>query len=182
MIIILMEPRISGDMVDVVCRWLGKNRWIRSESEGFSIGVWFLWNEAEIDVKLRYAYASFLHFVVKSSRGKQWEITIVYVNPNATRRKQPWGKLDESSIEAPWILIGDFNCVLRDEERSSGRGASTILEAWVSQKGMVDLGYDGAAFTWSHGTSFQTSRAARLDRALCGVHGEVYSRRPMLDI
>lgn len=169
MIIVLMEPRISGELADAVCWKIGKNYWVRSESEGFSGGIWVLWSEEDVEVKLRYAHASFLHFAVKSNGGKQWEFTAIYANPNATERKHIWGKLDELRIKAPWILIGDFNCVLKDEERSSGRGASSSFQAWVRQQGLVDLEYDGAAFTWSHGTSIQTRRAACLDGAICDV-------------
>lgn len=31
---------------------------------------------------------------------------------------------------------------------------------------MIDLGYEGATFTWRHGLSVSTSKAARFDRAL----------------
>lgn len=38
-IVILMEPQISGEAVDKVCRGLGRKRWIRSEARGFSGGI-----------------------------------------------------------------------------------------------------------------------------------------------
>lgn len=38
-IVILLEPRISGDSADVVCKKLGLRCWIRSEAIGFSRGV-----------------------------------------------------------------------------------------------------------------------------------------------
>lgn len=37
--IILIEPRISGDLADRVCESLGKTKWIRSEARGFSGGI-----------------------------------------------------------------------------------------------------------------------------------------------
>lgn len=60
-IIILVELRISGGIADDVCKKLGKNRWVRSESESFSKGVWCLWDEEEIEVKLT-------HFLCPCSR------------------------------------------------------------------------------------------------------------------
>lgn len=41
-IIVLIEPRINGEVADVVCKKLGKKTWIRSEAFGFSDGVWVL--------------------------------------------------------------------------------------------------------------------------------------------
>lgn len=32
MIVILVEPRVSGEVADRVCKSLGKKRWIRSEA------------------------------------------------------------------------------------------------------------------------------------------------------
>lgn len=57
--------------------------------------------------------------------------------------------------------------MLREEERSSGRGVSTSFQAWTEKKWLIDLGYEGVAFTWSHGVSLMTRRAAQLDRSLC---------------
>lgn len=38
-VIILLEPKINGDIADDVCKSLGKSRWVRSEAEGFSGGI-----------------------------------------------------------------------------------------------------------------------------------------------
>lgn len=53
MILILMESKKSGAMEDEICKKLGKNRWIRSEDDGFNGGVWLLWKEEDVEVNLR---------------------------------------------------------------------------------------------------------------------------------
>lgn len=68
-IIILIEPRISGEFADRVCRRLGKKTWIRVEAVGFSGGIWVMWEEDEICVKLEAAHRSFLHMEVRSANG-----------------------------------------------------------------------------------------------------------------
>lgn len=45
-------------------------------------------------------------------------------------------------------------------------GESTAFQAWVNQKGMIDLGFVGARFTWNHGTNTTARHLARLDIAI----------------
>lgn len=40
-IVILLEPRISREIVDRVCKKLGNKKWARAKAFGFSGGVWF---------------------------------------------------------------------------------------------------------------------------------------------
>lgn len=54
--------------------------------------------------------------------------------------------LDELKIERPWLVIGDFNCVLRGEGQSLGRGISSCFVEWVEQRGHIDLGFVGPIF------------------------------------
>lgn len=48
---------------------LGKKRWIRSEAATFTDGVWILWNEEDINLRLEVADKFFLHLVVRSTGG-----------------------------------------------------------------------------------------------------------------
>lgn len=63
MVVILLEPRVSGEVADVICKSLGKNRWIRSEALGFLSEVWVLWNEEDLILELEYTGREFFTFV-----------------------------------------------------------------------------------------------------------------------
>lgn len=65
-IMVLLEPRISGDIEDEVCRKLGKKRWLRLEAAGFSGGIWVMWEDEEIGVRLKKVNKFFLHLEVES--------------------------------------------------------------------------------------------------------------------
>lgn len=84
-------------------------------------------------------------------------------------RNQLWPALDELERGAPWLLLGDFNCVLKGDERSSGTGVSEGFTNWVMKNGLIDLRYTGQKFTLHHGGSVDNIKAARLDRGLCDV-------------
>lgn len=52
MMIVLLEPKISGSGASEVCNKLGKTHWICLEADGFSEGVWLLWNADDVQVDL----------------------------------------------------------------------------------------------------------------------------------
>lgn len=43
---------------------------------------------------------------------------------NGNIRRLLWDALDELKVENPWMLIGDFNCTLSDDERYIPGGTS----------------------------------------------------------
>lgn len=147
-LVILLEPRINGDSANAVCRrMLGKTRWVRSEATGFSGGVWMLWDKDEFSLELKYHDKKFLYFWVRSREGLEWELTAVYAYHNPSIRKFLWGKLSEVKISRPWVLAGDFNCVLMEEECSSNNGASSCFRSWVEENCLLDVGFIGSTFT-----------------------------------
>lgn len=116
-VIILSEPQIDGETIERVCKRLGKKHWARSEALGFSWGVWVLWDEEEVGMKLMVARRSFLHMEVQIRDEENWMMTAVYASPQPGIRKFIWDQLDSLKLDRPWMLIGDFNCVQNDEER-----------------------------------------------------------------
>lgn len=118
--IILIKPRISIFGASDVCQRLGKTHRIRSEDNGFSGGVWLLWNEETIKVELLNVNKSFIHIAIKSVGIRRWLFIVVYASPKAHTRKLLWLALDEPQFGDPWMIIKYFNCDLNREEWSSG--------------------------------------------------------------
>lgn len=46
-------------------------------------------------------------------------------------------------------------------------GASTCFQSRVATGELIDMGFIGAKYTWSHGNSPEVRKMARPDRALC---------------
>lgn len=63
-IVILLEPRTRGETADKVCKKLGKKRWVRSKLVGFSGGVWVIWDDEEVELKMMTIRRSFIHMKV----------------------------------------------------------------------------------------------------------------------
>lgn len=68
MMLILLEPKVSGLIAGGVCRGLGMSSWCHSGSEGFSGRIWILWNE-EITVSVRNIHKFSVHAKGESAGG-----------------------------------------------------------------------------------------------------------------
>lgn len=143
-ILILLESRISGATADGVCKKLGMRSWIRSKARGFSGGVWVLWDDAAVQLDLAYDDYFFLHLLARSADGRLWEVVVVYASPKLAVWRSLWGKLDGICVSRQWVIVGDFNCMLLDDERNSNSGASSSFQRWVELRGLLDLGFVGS--------------------------------------
>ena len=66
---------------------------------------------------------------------------------------------------------GDFNTIVRLDERTGGNGRlsqdSLAFGEWINGLSLIDMGFKGGQFTWRRGKSTNTFIAKRLDRVLC---------------
>lgn len=166
LIFVILEPRISAFEADDICRRLGKRDWVRSDADGFSGGIWVLWNRDEVSLRVVYVEKYFIHLIIDEGRRAAWELTAVYASPKHHLRPPIWERIGLIQHKYPWALIGDFNCTLADHERNTVGRMSRSFATWVQSLGLIDAGFIGPIFTWNHGREVDTRRSARLDRLL----------------
>ncbi|XP_028786380.1 uncharacterized protein LOC114742276 [Neltuma alba] len=146
---------------------LGFQEYTFIEAEGYSGGIWCLWNAGVRRVEVLERHRQYLHLYIETSRLEQWFMTIVYASPHVMGRHNLWNALQqlESGIHGPWLLGGDFNATIFQKERrtTAVNGLSTDREFsnWYETSGVSDLGHVGPLFTWKRGNT-----EARLDRVL----------------
>lgn len=92
------------------------------------------------------------------------EILVVYAPNTRVERKQLWDELVDlrGGVTAPLMVMGDFNEVRREEERSGATkclGGITKFTEWSNQMMIDDIPLVGRKFTWARGSS-----RSRLDR------------------
>lgn len=100
-LIVLLEPKISGEVANVICKKIGKNRWGRSKADGFSGGVWLVWNVEDIEVSIKHAHKFFTHIMLMLLGGRKWELTTMYASHNASERRSLRRKLDDMRTKNP---------------------------------------------------------------------------------
>ena len=76
-------------------------------------------------------------------------LTTVYASPNFNKRKIFWDYLQNlaTTISLPWVLLGDFNDMLSDDEKLGGlplnRTHVSTFRACMDNCGLMDLGFQG---------------------------------------
>ena len=76
------------------------------------------WNPLIFDVTHIEGNSQFLHCCINFI-DKKWSFltTIVYAYNNEEGRRCLWAELNEKGADRPWLLVGDFNDILKANER-----------------------------------------------------------------
>lgn len=97
-------------------------------------------------------------------------VSCVYGSPNFNEREELWDLIisRSSSINLPWLLLGDFSAYLSVEDKSGGGlpnlRAMARFQNCLDCCQLMDIGFHGPRFTWE-GRDIRE----RLDRGICNV-------------
>lgn len=140
---------MSGLKAETVIRSIGLPNSHRVEAMGFSRGIWILWKSI-IDVEVVLNSVQFIKLKVKFSRLQEWVMFIgVYGSPRWETRKELWPELGAIAQDAtlPWLLTGDFNALLHDDEKQgglrSGRHSCQLFQNFFNNYCMKDIEFKG---------------------------------------
>ncbi|XP_059285696.1 uncharacterized protein LOC132039170 [Lycium ferocissimum] len=101
---------------------------------------------------------------------KEFLLSVVYAKSKASGREDLWGymRIIASVIDLPWVVCGDFNCILACEEKLGGKDhrltKSIPFIECLQDCDFRDVGYTGDCFTWSNERKEQKVIWKRLDR------------------
>ncbi|XP_026416384.1 uncharacterized protein LOC113311798 [Papaver somniferum] len=97
-------------------------------------------------------------------------ITAVHASYNPVTRKMLWRQLDLGSTSLPWLVLGDFNCVLRMEEKKGGIPIKEVyineFRSWISDNRLVEVDSLGKKYTWSNRQKGSRRIVSKHDRAM----------------
>lgn len=78
----ILEPRISGKKANDVVKKIGLECGVRVEANGFSRGIWCLWNPSILDVLIIASSNSCIHLKINPNSLSPWFLTVVYASPH----------------------------------------------------------------------------------------------------
>ncbi|CAL5404679.1 unnamed protein product [Camellia sinensis] len=138
-------------------------------------GLWgglALWWTDEVDIEVRLKSKHFFRCVVGANGlGQNWAVSFVYAPPNRQFRNEFWGLLRGQALgnRYPWLCVGDFNQVSSMWEKQGGLACSSTqianFQAMLSDCALMDLEFNGNAFTWSNNQVGLANVQERLDKA-----------------
>ncbi|KAI9084290.1 hypothetical protein K1719_033797 [Acacia pycnantha] len=152
-LVVIVEPRVSGNPATRIIKNWGFKHSIRVEAEGFSGGIWLLWSLEELRVEVLVRNDQFIHCRL-SLEGRETLFTAVYASPSEQRRLVTWDLLQElaSEVVEPWLLTGDFNEIKSPlEQKGLGRvneSRCTRFNGWIQNCNLLDMQAKGPFFTW----------------------------------
>ncbi|WZZ66780.1 hypothetical protein YC2023_078150 [Brassica napus] len=174
----LFETHAGGDKAMKICQSLGFENSFRVDAIGQRGGIWVLWRDQVGVITVVESSDQFVH--VKVVVGMDIiHLVAVYAAPTASRRSGLWGQLKRvlENIDEPVMLGGDFNTIVRLDERTGGNGRlspdSLAFGDWINELALVDMGFKGNQFTWRRGKETRNFVAKRLDRVLCSAQTRV---------
>lgn len=167
----LFETKVEALSRREVDRIAGR-RWesFHLPAVGKSGGIAVLWRSDIIALSVRHATSQCVVGDVTFPDKSIWRLIFVYASKDRHTRRLLWQLLLEfSEFEGPVIAGGDFNCILRAEDKKGGRPFSYTLGSREMEEALIqspfqELGFSGPAFTWCNNQPERDRVWTRLDR------------------
>ncbi|KAJ7963505.1 Endonuclease/exonuclease/phosphatase family protein [Quillaja saponaria] len=167
-ILVILEPRISGDKAVHVILKLGFDMHQIDDVVGFSSGIGILWDNVKVKLQVETTHSQFIHCKIQEGLTHSWSFTAIYENPRLDIRDDCWNT--SQSILGPWYVAGDFNEIAMSNEKMGGTScklAIANLETRFKIASFKILGAKGPKYTWKGSNQgFYGHVFKRLDRAL----------------
>lgn len=114
------------------------------------------WNHDTVKVEMLHSSAQGIHVMVTSLVQQFcFAATFIYGFNTIAARRGLWEDLRRWETASPWLLLGDFNSVLSQEDKHNGEPVSTYettdFRECCSDLGIADLNSTGSHFTWTNG-------------------------------
>jgi hypothetical protein len=159
----------DGPLERLRCQLQFENKFVAcSRNKGG--GLCLFW-KAAVKLRVQSFSASHIDAIVNENQPDAWRLTGFYGAPKTHLREESWTLLRRlsSHFSLPWCCLGDFNELIRAEEKQgrihrSENQMQRFRDA-IDDCGFLDLGYQGPSFTWTNNRVGDMTWE-RLDRAL----------------
>ncbi|GFZ07108.1 hypothetical protein Acr_19g0000450 [Actinidia rufa] len=130
--------------------------------------IMIIWKADKVDLQILECSEQVIHcLAICKLTNSKFSISFVYAFNTIVGRRPLWDNLDRfnDTLTDPWLVLGDFNNVLKTEERSNGQQVTPYeirdFQQCCNKLGLVDTVYSGALLTWTNNSTW-----CKLDRAM----------------
>lgn len=165
----LLETKVKNHNITNIQKLFGSAwRWHVNNNRG-SIGrIWVGWQTADLDVKILDEGEQAVLCEVTAQHQAPVVISVVYGKNDARARQELWRDLLSHKRAAPWLISGDFNAILKVEDRLHGGTMNEIqdFEGFIDNAEVYEVPSKGPYFSWSNKGIGHARNASRIDRGL----------------
>ncbi|XP_050264114.1 uncharacterized protein LOC126708367 [Quercus robur] len=165
-----METRVGGGRAKAIIDRLPFDGSVHTDTIGFTGGLWMLWDSDRVDVTPLADTEQEIHATVKvRNSNSSWLFTAMYASPRTAERHILWNNLINIGElhNLPWVLAGDFNEPLSEDDEFGGRAVSVsrslLFKECLDKCNMIDIGFLGPRFTWTNKREVQALIQERID-------------------
>jgi hypothetical protein len=159
----------EGPLERLRCRLQFANKFV-TNSRNKGGGLCMFWKQ-EINLRVQSFSPSHIDVIINDTLPEAWRLTGFYGAPATQDREASWNLLRrlKSQSNLPWCCMGDFNELVRLEEKQGRLGRSDrqmqLFRDVLDECSFVDLGFTGPSFTWTNNRVGDMTWE-RLDRAV----------------
>ena len=163
----LVETKLTTSRVSFMHKLRLKNwKFLSNVAAANTARILVFWNPSTVKVELNAFTAQGLHVTISSLVNQcVFLATFIYGYNTVIARRGLWEDLQKWSSNSPWIILGDFNSILSQNDKHNGEPVSSYevsdFRTCCSVLGLSDLNYTGCKFTWTNGKIW-----SKIDRVL----------------
>ncbi|XP_074278390.1 uncharacterized protein LOC141601981 [Silene latifolia] len=134
--------------------------------------IWVLWNPSIYHVDFQDYSSQCINIrVIEVATSTKFCVSMVYAVNDLNGRHELWDQLTTfaTHVTEPWLVCGDFNCVLSYAERLGSSTNDQDIDEFqncISKCGVIDCPAMGSFFTWNNKQEIRLRVYRKLDRAL----------------
>ena len=170
-ILVVMETKLGGDKAKEITDKMPFDGAIHTNTIGYSGGLWLLWNSDFVEVELLAKTEQEIHIEVQVRNSRlTWLFSTIYTSLRSEERSIFWDNLAKvvELHNLPWVMAGDFNEPLINEDKFGGRGVninrSLAFKDCLDKCSMVDMGFSSPRYTWTNKRDISNLIIERIDR------------------
>lgn len=136
--------------------------------------IWIKWNSERLSFTPISMNQQLLHGSVSITGISTFLLTYIYAENEAKQRTTLWNSLRDlaNGCNIPWVVMGDFNCVLSSKDKVGGNpislNNSLDFKHCINDCELIELPSSGLFYTWSN-QQIDRPIMSKLDRALCNT-------------